>query len=130
MLPRTHLLKISEEDLSILFPDDEVELLAARWQAQGVRLIVVTRGAQGVRPNLPLLITSRVIGGVAIGASSVLAPTYLAEIAPAKYRGALVGAFQLNVVFGILVAYLSNYLVGQLDLGADEWRWKFALARR
>jgi fructokinase len=49
MLPRTHLLKISEEDLSILFPDDEVELLAARWQAQGVRLIVVTRGAQGVR---------------------------------------------------------------------------------
>jgi fructokinase len=49
MLPRTHLLKISEEDLAILFPGDDVERLAGRWQAQGVRLLVVTRGAQGVR---------------------------------------------------------------------------------
>jgi sugar porter (SP) family MFS transporter len=96
-----------------------------------MRAIAVLYVVSGVgcflAPSLTWLIASRVIGGVAIGASSVLAPTYLAEIAPAKYRGALVGAFQLNVVFGILVAYLSNYLVGQLDLGADEWRLKFGV---
>ncbi|WP_343685115.1 sugar porter family MFS transporter [Asticcacaulis sp.] len=78
-------------------------------------------------PNLGVLIASRVLGGIAIGASSVLAPTYLAEIAPAKNRGALVGVFQLNIVFGILVAYLSNYLVGTFDLGDMEWRVKFGV---
>jgi len=78
--------------------------------------------------SLSVLIVARVLGGLAIGASSVLAPTYLAEISPAKRRGAVVGMFQLNVVFGILVAYLSNYLIGSLDLGADEWRWKFGVA--
>jgi sugar porter (SP) family MFS transporter len=79
-------------------------------------------------PNLTLLIVSRVIGGIAIGASSVLAPIYLAEIAPARWRGAMVGVFQFNIVLGILVAYLSNYLIGSLDLGAEEWRWKFGIA--
>ncbi|WP_031220914.1 sugar porter family MFS transporter [Asticcacaulis benevestitus] len=78
-------------------------------------------------PSLPILIASRILGGLAIGASSVLAPTYLAEIAPAKNRGALVGMFQLNIVFGILVAYLSNYLIGTLELGDHEWRWKFGV---
>ena len=79
-------------------------------------------------PTLALLIASRVLGGLAIGASTVLAPTYLAEIAPAERRGAMVGVFQLNIVVGILVAYLSNYLIGTLSLGADAWRWKFAVA--
>jgi len=79
-------------------------------------------------PSLPLLIVSRIIGGIAIGASSVLAPIYLAEIAPAKWRGAMVGAFQFNIVLGILAAYLSNYLVGLAGLGAEEWRWKFGVA--
>ena len=78
-------------------------------------------------PSLPMFIVSRVIGGLAIGASSVLAPTYLAEISPAKNRGAMVGVFQLNIVFGILVAYLSNYLIGTLELGDAEWRWKFGV---
>lgn len=78
-------------------------------------------------PSLSTFIISRVIGGLAIGASSVLAPTYLAEIAPAKNRGAMVGVFQLNIVAGILVAYLSNYLIGTLDLGDAEWRWKFGV---
>ncbi|ESQ81882.1 hypothetical protein ABENE_21340 [Asticcacaulis benevestitus DSM 16100 = ATCC BAA-896] len=78
-------------------------------------------------PSLPILIISRVLGGLAIGASSVLAPTYLAEIAPAKSRGAMVGMFQLNIVFGILVAYLSNYVIGTLNLGDHEWRWKFGV---
>ena len=79
-------------------------------------------------PTLPLFIAARVLGGLAIGASTVLAPTYLAEIAPAERRGALVGVFQLNIVFGILVAYLSNYLIGVHLAGPDAWRWKFLVA--
>jgi len=74
------------------------------------------------------LICFRVIGGLAIGGSSVLGPMYIAEIAPAKWRGRLVGLFQFNVVFGILVAYFSNYVVGSFDLGLAEWRWKLGVA--
>ena len=70
----------------------------------------------------------RFIGGLAIGGSSVLGPMYIAEVSPAKYRGRLVGLFQFNVVAGILLAYLSNYLIGSLGLGAAEWRWKLGIA--
>ena len=78
--------------------------------------------------NWTALVTFRVIGGLAIGGSSVLGPMYIAEIAPAKYRGRLVGLFQFNVVFGILLAYFSNYLIGTLGLAAAEWRWKLGIA--
>jgi MFS transporter, SP family, arabinose:H+ symporter len=81
-----------------------------------------------VAPNWPLLLISRIIGGLAIGGSSVLGPMYIAEIAPAKYRGRLVGLFQFNVVFGILLAFLSNYVIGTFNLGAAEWRWKLGVA--
>lgn len=74
------------------------------------------------------LLAFRFITGLAIGASSVLAPVYIAEVAPPAKRGALVGAFQFNIVLGILVAYLSNYLIDTMDLGAAEWRWKFGVA--
>jgi MFS transporter, SP family, arabinose:H+ symporter len=74
------------------------------------------------------LVCFRVIGGLAIGGSSVLGPMYIAEIAPAKWRGRLVGFFQFNVVFGILAAYFSNYVVGSFGLGAVEWRWKLGVA--
>src|ERR1700684_2314708 len=77
--------------------------------------------------NWTALIFFRFIGGLGIGGSSVLGPTYIAELAPAKYRGRLVGLFQFNVVLGILLAYFSNYLVGLANFGADEWRWKFAV---
>ncbi len=73
------------------------------------------------------LIFFRVIGGIAIGASSVIGPMYIAEIAPAKYRGRLVGLFQFNVVFGILIAYVSNYLVG-LVFSPSNWRVKLGVA--
>lgn len=63
----------------------------------------------------------RFIGGLAIGASSVVAPMYITEIAPAKNRGKLVAAFQFNIVFGILVAYFSNYLLQ--NMGDESWRW-------
>jgi MFS transporter, SP family, arabinose:H+ symporter len=74
------------------------------------------------------LVTFRFVGGLGIGGSSVLGPMYIAEIAPAKWRGRLVGFFQINVVSGILLAYLSNYLVGLASVGALEWRWKFGVS--
>jgi sugar porter (SP) family MFS transporter len=52
---------------------------------------------------------------------------YIAEISPAKWRGRLVGLFQFNVVFGILLAYLSNYVLGTIGFGAAEWRWKLGI---
>jgi len=70
----------------------------------------------------------RFIGGLGIGASSVLGPMYVAEISPARLRGRLVGFFQFNVVFGILLAYLSNYLVSLANLGPVEWRWQLGIA--
>jgi len=70
----------------------------------------------------------RFIGGLAIGASSVLAPVYISELAPAERRGTLTGLFQFNIVFGILLAYASNLLVDQLANGADTWRLKLGIA--
>jgi sugar porter (SP) family MFS transporter len=70
----------------------------------------------------------RFIGGLGIGASSVLGPVYIAELAPAKWRGRLVAAFQFNVVFGIMLAYTSNYVIRTLHLGAIEWRVQVGIA--
>jgi sugar porter (SP) family MFS transporter len=64
----------------------------------------------------------RFLGGLGIGGSSVLGPVYIAELAPAKWRGRLVGLFQINIVIGILLAYLSNAIVAHFALGAIEWR--------
>jgi MFS transporter, SP family, arabinose:H+ symporter len=74
------------------------------------------------------LLVARFIGGLGIGGSSVLGPVYIAELAPAKTRGRLVGTFQINIVIGILLAYLSNYLIGRIGLGAAEWRWQLGIA--
>jgi sugar porter (SP) family MFS transporter len=76
----------------------------------------------------PSLLVFRFIGGLGIGGSSVLGPVYIAEIAPARWRGLLVGAFQINIVIGILVAYLSNYLLGLAGFGMNEWRWQLGVA--
>jgi SP family arabinose:H+ symporter-like MFS transporter len=78
--------------------------------------------------NWASLVIFRFIGGLGIGGSSVLGPMYIAEISPAKERGRLVGFFQVNVVAGILVAYLSNYVIGTFGLGDHEWRWKLGIA--
>jgi sugar porter (SP) family MFS transporter len=64
----------------------------------------------------------RFIGGLGVGASSVVAPMYISEIAPAKNRGQLVALYQFNIVFGILMAYFSNYLIGTANLD-EAWRW-------
>lgn len=77
--------------------------------------------------NWYALVAFRFIGGLGIGGSSVLSPMYIAEIAPAKLRGRLVGFFQFNIVFGILVAYLSNYLITLQGFGLAEWRWELGV---
>lgn len=79
--------------------------------------------------NWTALVFFRFIGGLGIGGSSVLGPMYIAEIASANWRGRLVGIFQFNVVGGILLAYLSNFLVGAQHFSIDaDWRWKFGVA--
>jgi SP family arabinose:H+ symporter-like MFS transporter len=74
------------------------------------------------------LVFFRFIGGLGIGGSSVLGPMYIAEVSPPKWRGRLVAFFQFNIVSGILLAYLSNYLLGLAQLGAAEWRWKLGVS--
>lgn len=63
----------------------------------------------------------RFIGGLAIGTSTIAAPAYISEIAPAHSRGRLVALYQFNIVFGILIAFLSNFLLS--DMGENAWRW-------
>jgi SP family arabinose:H+ symporter-like MFS transporter len=78
--------------------------------------------------NWSALLVFRFLGGLGIGGSSVLGPVYIAELAPAKWRGRMVGLFQINIVVGILLAYLSNYLIVLLNLGAKQWRWQLGVA--
>jgi SP family arabinose:H+ symporter-like MFS transporter len=79
-------------------------------------------------PSWVFLLAARFLGGLGIGGSSVLGPVYIAELAPPKLRGRLVGTFQINIVVGILLAYLSNYLISLLNLGAREWRFQLGIA--
>jgi sugar porter (SP) family MFS transporter len=71
-------------------------------------------------------IVARVIGGLGIGISTVASPLYISEIAPPRYRGRLAGMFQLNIVVGILVAYISNALLA--GVGEHAWRWMLGVA--
>ena len=91
-------------------------------------LYVVTALGCALAWNWYAFVWFRFVGGLAIGGSSVIGPMYIAEIAPAAKRGRLVGLFQFNIVAGILIAYLSNYAIGTLGLGAEEWRWKLGVA--
>src|SRR3954454_21053361 len=80
----------------------------------------------GLAPNVSVFIVSRVIGGLGIGISTVVAPMYISEIAPAKHRGSLAGMFQFNIVFGILIAFVSNALLAVI--GENGWRWMRCVA--
>lgn len=71
-------------------------------------------------------IAARFIGGLGIGISTVAAPLYISEIAPPAYRGRLAGMFQFNIVFGILIAFLSNALLA--GIGENAWRWMLGVA--
>ncbi|MBC3788804.1 sugar porter family MFS transporter [Spirosoma utsteinense] len=84
-------------------------------------LYLVASVGSALATNWELFLVFRFLGGLGVGASSVAAPMYITEISPAKSRGRLVGLFQFNVVLGILIAYLSNYLLQ--GVSADSWRW-------
>jgi MFS transporter, SP family, arabinose:H+ symporter len=80
----------------------------------------------GLAPNVAAFIVARIIGGLGIGISTVVAPMYIAEIAPPRYRGRLAGMFQFNIVFGILIAFVSNALLA--GVGENAWRWMLGVA--
>lgn len=73
-----------------------------------------------------LFLFYRFLGGLGVGGCSVLGPMYISEIAPARLRGRLVAVFQFNIVFGILVAFFSNFIINRL-ITADAWRWMFGI---
>jgi sugar porter (SP) family MFS transporter len=81
----------------------------------------------GLAPNPYVFSFFRFIGGVGIGVSSVVAPTYISEISTPKVRGRLVAMYQFNIVFGILIAYLSNYLLKGVS-GTNDWRWMMGVS--
>jgi len=89
-------------------------------------LYVVGAVGSGLAPNVTVFIVARVIGGLGIGISTVVAPMYISEIAPPKHRGLLAGMFQFNIVFGILIAYVSNALLA--GIGDNAWRWMLGVA--
>ena len=78
-----------------------------------------------VTPVWGLFIFFRFVGGIAVGASSVVGPMYISEIAPPKIRGRLAGSFQVNIVAGILLAFLMNYLLS--GIGEDSWRYMLGI---
>jgi MFS transporter, SP family, arabinose:H+ symporter len=80
----------------------------------------------GLAPNVTTFIAARVIGGLGIGISTVVAPMYISEIAPPRYRGRLAGMFQFNIVFGILIAFVSNAALA--GIGENAWRWMLGVA--
>ena len=89
-------------------------------------LYLIGAVGSGLATNVSLFIAARVIGGLGIGISTVVAPMYISEIAPPKYRGRLAGMFQFNIVFGILIAFVSNALLA--GIGENAWRWMLGVA--
>ncbi|MFB3906711.1 MAG: sugar porter family MFS transporter [Acidobacteriota bacterium] len=69
----------------------------------------------------------RFVGGLGVGGASVVSPMYIAEISPAGLRGRLVAVTQFNIVFGILLAFFSNYVIKEMSIGPTEWRWMFGV---
>jgi len=99
-------------------------------------LFTLSAIASALAPDYLTLVTARMLGGFGVGAALIIAPMYIAEIAPADIRGRMVSFNQLNIVIGISAAYFSNYLIlslGQSDLGwvqalhLDTWSWRWML---
>lgn len=102
--------------------------LGRRWTLMCIALIyLVSAVGSALAWDWTSFLVFRVLGGLGIGGASVVSPMYIAEISPAHLRGRLVAVAQLNIVLGILAAYLSNYMIAALDLGAVEWRWMFGV---
>ena len=90
-------------------------------------LYVVSAVGCGLANGVAMFLAARFLGGLGIGISTVVAPLYISEIAPAAYRGRLAGMFQFNIVFGCLIALLSNFVIVQLGFH-DGWRWMLGIA--
>jgi len=88
-------------------------------------LFLISSIGSALAPEVVSFMAFRFLGGLGVGASSVVAPLFISEIAPAKNRGRLVATFQFNIVFGILLAYFSNYLLS--GIGDDAWRWMLGI---
>jgi MFS transporter, SP family, arabinose:H+ symporter len=84
-------------------------------------LYTISAIGSAMASNLALFIIYRFVGGLAVGASSVAGPMYISEISPARYRGRMTALFQFNVISGILMAYVSNYLLR--ETGSEPWRF-------
>jgi MFS transporter, SP family, arabinose:H+ symporter len=85
-------------------------------------LYLVSALGSALAPEVNSFMFFRFLGGIGVGASSVVAPLYISEIAPASKRGRLVALYQFNIVLGILLAYLSNFWIGALHI-TEDWRW-------
>ncbi|MEM8896082.1 MAG: MFS transporter, partial [Bacteroidota bacterium] len=96
-------------------------------------LFLISAWGSGIAVASPEFIVYRIIGGLAVGAASVMAPAYIAEIAPANYRGALATVQQIAIIFGLFSSFLSNYFLAGLSGSAENilwmnyetWRWMF-----
>jgi MFS transporter, SP family, arabinose:H+ symporter len=86
-------------------------------------LYFVSAVGSGLAPDVYSFMIARLIGGLGVGAATVVSPMFISEISPAGSRGKLAGLFQFNIVFGILVAFVSNYLFGTFGSAATAWRW-------
>lgn len=98
------------------------------WGRKRILIVVALTFAltsvwSAIAGNLTMLVLARIAGGLAVGAASTVAPMYISEVSPAKYRGSLVSMYQLFIVTGILVSYLINYMLHDID---QNWRWMFA----
>lgn len=102
------------------------------WGRKAVLLVlavgyVVSSVGCGLAPDWYTFVAARFLGGLAIGGASVVVPLYIAEVSPPAWRGRLVALNQLNVVGGILLSYLSNYLIAQALPEAVAWRWMLGI---
>jgi len=88
-------------------------------------LYFISAVASAYAPEVYSFMVARFIGGLGVGISTVVAPLYISEISPPKYRGRLTGMYQFNIVFGILVAFVSNALLS--DIGENAWRWMLGI---
>lgn len=105
---------------------------ADRWGRRKTLTVIsifyfVSAVGSGVAWDWASFLFFRFLGGLAVGGASVVSPMYIAEISPARLRGRLVAVTQFNIVLGILLAFFSNYLIAQMNLGAVEWRWMFGV---
>lgn len=96
-------------------------------------LFIISAWGSGIAMSSPEFIVYRILGGLAVGAASVMAPAYISEIAPAKYRGALATVQQIAIIAGLFLSFLSNYFLANLSgsaenvfwLNYETWRWMF-----